>query len=191
MNYQRLVFGYHGCTVDRFERALLEGEHPPMSDEPYDWLGKGIYAWEYGPERAESWAKDKCKREKRSPDEARVLGMVIQLGVCFDLLDIKHTRMLRLAYDELKALGVKIPQNRKENKDGDILLRERDCMMINLTAQTSDYDTVRGAFWEGGPAFEGAEVQAMSHIQIAVRNPECIIGYFNPTNTWRMSYDLS
>ncbi len=42
------------------------------------------------------------------------------------------------------------------------------------------FHTVGRAFWEGGPAFTDSEIQKQSHIQIAVRNPECILGYFKP-----------
>jgi hypothetical protein len=42
------------------------------------------------------------------------------------------------------------------------------------------YQTVRGVFQEGAPAFSGAGIKLKSHIQIAVRTPTAIIGYFQP-----------
>src|SRR5580698_3991122 len=36
------------------------------------------------------------------------------------------------------------------------------------------FDSTRGAFIEGGPAFEGAEIREKTHIQICIRNPNCI-----------------
>jgi hypothetical protein len=42
------------------------------------------------------------------------------------------------------------------------------------------YETVRGAFLEGAPAYPGAGFARESHIQIAVRNPSCILGVFRP-----------
>ena len=42
------------------------------------------------------------------------------------------------------------------------------------------FDTTRGVFTEGGPAFPGAGLFAKSHIQICVRNPNCIQGFFMP-----------
>ena len=53
--YARIVFGYHG-TEPQFAERLIRGEiavadWSPSSNE-YDWLGHGIYFWEYAPDRA-------------------------------------------------------------------------------------------------------------------------------------------
>jgi hypothetical protein len=42
------------------------------------------------------------------------------------------------------------------------------------------YDTVRGAFPEGEAIYDTCEIRDRTHIQIAVRNERCIIGYFLP-----------
>ena len=42
------------------------------------------------------------------------------------------------------------------------------------------YDTVRGAFSEGGALYEGSGFCAKAHIQIAVCKEDCIKGYFLP-----------
>ena len=42
------------------------------------------------------------------------------------------------------------------------------------------YQTVRGVFQGGEPAFTGAGIKLKSHIQIAVRDARAIIGYFRP-----------
>lgn len=42
------------------------------------------------------------------------------------------------------------------------------------------FDSVRAAFSEGGPAFPGAGIQKKSHIQICIRNLDCIKGFFVP-----------
>ena len=44
----------------------------------------------------------------------------------------------------------------------------------------SPFHTVRGVFQEGEPAFDGAGVKLKSHIQVAVRDPRAIVGYFRP-----------
>jgi len=53
---------------------------------------------------------------------------------------------------------------------------------IKLAESTENrtFDTVRGAFWEGGLVYPGSEIATQSHIQIAVRNPDCVLGYFKP-----------
>ena len=37
-----------------------------------------------------------------------------------------------------------------------------------------------GAYIEGEPIYRGATLYAQTHIQLCVRNPNCIKGYFNP-----------
>ena len=188
MLYQRQIIAYHGCLRPRFEGALLNGITPPFSQERYDWLGKGIYFWERGPERALAWARSKAVRMGVDPAEARVLGAIIQLGNCLDLLDTHATEKLALSYeslaDEARALGVDMPKNSAKNVGGDVLKRYLDRLVIDFAIdemRTSiPIQTVRGAFWEGGAAFCGSAIQKKSHIQVAVRDTACIIGYFRP-----------
>jgi hypothetical protein len=42
------------------------------------------------------------------------------------------------------------------------------------------FDSTRGVFTEGGPVFNGAGIFEKSHIQICIRNPNCIKGFFLP-----------
>jgi len=42
------------------------------------------------------------------------------------------------------------------------------------------YQTVRGVFVEGESVYPGAAIHSKTHIQIAVRDPACIMGYFLP-----------
>ena len=51
---------------------------------------------------------------------------------------------------------------------------------INHLLLDDDFDSVRGIFIEGRAAYEGAGFADKSHIQVAVRNPGAIIGYFLP-----------
>lgn len=39
---------------------------------------------------------------------------------------------------------------------------------------------MRGVFQEGKPVFEGSGIYRDTHIQICIRNPECIVGFFMP-----------
>jgi hypothetical protein len=52
--------------------------------------------------------------------------------------------------------------------------------LSGLESEGTRFQTVRGCFVEGGPAFPGSGIQRESHIQIAVRDPACIIGVFRP-----------
>jgi hypothetical protein len=40
------------------------------------------------------------------------------------------------------------------------------------------YDTVYGVFEEGELVYPGAGFRDRTHVQIAIRNPEMILGYF-------------
>jgi hypothetical protein len=68
----------------------------------------------------------------------------------------------------------------------DKLLRFLDCAVIDYTVsrlggtERIRYQTVRGVFLEGGPAFPGSEIALKSHIQIAVRDRKCIAEFFRP-----------
>ena len=81
-----------------------------------------------------------------------------------------------------------LPINQRAKGDGgpDLVLRYLDCAVINLAIEMREKETsqiihtVRGCFTEGGRAFTGSEIMQKSHIQIAVRSPNAIIGYFRP-----------
>jgi hypothetical protein len=70
----------------------------------------------------------------------------------------------------------------KNNKDG--LRRNLDCAVINtihaINRQNGPpaIDTVKGAFIEGEPIYPAASFHEKTHIQIGVRNPDCIKGIF-------------
>jgi len=43
------------------------------------------------------------------------------------------------------------------------------------------FQTARGTLLESDPIYEGARIFTKTHVQIAVRNPYCILGYFRPS----------
>lgn len=72
-----------------------------------------------------------------------------------------------------------------------LLLRKLDCAVIEYMhsqieeqyekgAKIRPFDSVRGAFWEGEELYPGAGFREKNHVQICVRNPNCIKGYFRP-----------
>jgi hypothetical protein len=53
------------------------------------------------------------------------------------------------------------------------------------------FDSTRGAFIEGGPIYEGAGIYEKTHIQICIRNLNCIKGFFLPRKeTGFLSYSI-
>jgi hypothetical protein len=188
MKYDRTVIAYHGCDADVAAR-LLAGEPFKKSQNDYDWLGEGIYFWEYGQDRAMKFALDQRRRGKvQSP---AIVGALLQLGRCFDLMDTRFTDELPLAFELFKKVHHEsrrpLPENR--GKTPDKLLRHRDCAVLNFylrwlfEQRGRSYDTVRCGFVEGPAAFEGSGIRHQSHVQIAVRDPTCVVGVFRPTIT--------
>ena len=71
-----------------------------------------------------------------------------------------------------------------ENKNG---LHKLDCAVIEYLHKSFEdaedsivYDSVRGVFYEGDVAYKGAEIRKKNHIQVCLRNMNCIKGFFLP-----------
>lgn len=62
------------------------------------------------------------------------------------------------------------------------LRRKLDCAVIEgiHSVHKKSFDTTRGVFWEGDFPYKTAGFREKNHIQICVRNPNCIKGYFIP-----------
>ena len=170
LSYQRTVFGFHGCD-SRVASGVLAGKSRLLaSANTYDWLGHGIYFWEHGPSRAFEWAAQQARRKGSNIKRPAVIGAVIQLGNCFDLLDVRFTKELSRhaagLEQALEVQGRSLPHNETAGTGE----RINDCT----------FHSVRGVFQEGEPAFNGAGIKLKSHIQIAVRDPRALIGYFRP-----------
>lgn len=184
MRSERIIIGYHGCDI-RTAESLLAGEPFKPSINDFDWLGWGVYFWEYGEDRAFRFAEEQRRRGK--VNRPAVVAAAIQLGNCFDLLDTRFTADLAAAYEpwakRLGELGVRLPEN--GGGPPDKKLRRRDCAVLNWYLDQAKllgvvYDTVRGGFVEGGPVYEGSGIHRETHIQIAVRSPACILEVFSP-----------
>ena len=183
-----IVLGFHGCDRATGE-ALLAGkiDHLQPSKNEYDWLGSGIYFWESDPWRAKQWAEQAAARPKMTSKpvlEPYVVGAVIDLGFCFNLLDVDSCVEASNAFDLVQSLYAESDRQVPQNKGPEGALRYRDRLVIETVhllrrrAKAPRYDSVRAAFPEGGCLYEGAGFQARSHIQIAVRTHSCIKGYF-------------
>jgi hypothetical protein len=192
------VLGYHGCDKAIADKAVLEGTTILESDRDYDWLGPGAYFWEADPKRALEWANWKAEiGEYKNPT---VVGAVIDLRNCLDLVARENVDLLKAAHKSFlkvqKKAGLTVPKNRspKGANSSDRLLRYLDCAVfrhlhkiIDILAKTepgiNPFDTVRGMFVEGGRAYPGSGLHLKSHVQIAVRNPNCIKGLFYPLSS--------
>lgn len=184
------VLGFHGTDESTVEK-VLSGDPLKPSNKLYDWLGSGIYFWEGSPQRAFEWArevKDKPFKGGGKIDKPAVVGAIIDLGVCCNLFDSRDLAELGDAWDLLNLVGMPdgspIPENNGGGPDRPLRLRDRAVVEFMHTLRVQGglpaYDTVRSPFHEGDPLYEGAGFRRRNHVQIAVRNADCIKGYFRP-----------
>ncbi|HEY9257074.1 hypothetical protein [Chitinophaga sp.] len=196
-----LIIGFHGCDANVRDALLRNPNDYKISQNPFDWLGHGLYFWENNYDRALQWANDKKRRgEIKNP---AVVGAVLYLGYCCDLLDTRYITLLSRYFTMMEEsdtmLGRVLPQNTDLSHDRhkDKILRHLDCAVIEFMhakmynqinadenahgfSELKVFDSTRGVFTEGGPAFPGAALFEKSHIQICVRNPDVIKGFFMP-----------
>jgi hypothetical protein len=122
--------------------------------------------------------------------EPAVIGAVLDLGHCLNLTDYASKDILQKGYEILvlkhEMLDLPLPKNCVLDEGGYTLLRDLDCAVIqqihmfNEEENLPSFDSVRGVFTEGKPAYPGAGFREKTHIQICIRNPNCIKGYFCP-----------
>jgi len=126
-------------------------------------------------------------------DEPFVIGAIIKPGRCLDLTEAHCLGLVSEVYEELRTTmersGAVLPSNEAGHcGDEDFVRRFLDCAVIEFlhTLQADEhrppFDTVRGAFFEGGELYPGARISARTHIQWCVRDPlKSIVGYFRVT----------
>jgi hypothetical protein len=185
-----LVLAFHGCDIKVRDNVIAGLEQLKKSTNPYDWLGNGIYFWENSPARALDFAEDLKKYSKRRTqkiDAPSVLGAIIDLKHCLDLTEFKNLQILKRGYETLSEMlkpeGL-MPENKNVGKSRDLLMRHLDCAVIETIHANNDpgnrYDSVRGMFIEGEYPYPNAGFREKNHVQICIRNPNCIKGYFLP-----------
>lgn len=174
------IVGFHGCDESVRDKIVSHLDKMIPSANVYDWLGGGYYFWENNYERALEYAHKKYDDGKIK--RPAVLGAYIDLGNCLDLMESRHLRNLKHAYDQLVTsftlTGQELPVNR-----ADLLKRPLDCAVIEAHAKRQDhqpFDSVRGVFWEGNDLYPGAGMKEKNHIQICIRNINCIKCFFIP-----------
>jgi len=186
------VLGFHGCDASVAEKVFAGRADLKPSENDYDWLGHGVYFWEQNPRRALDYARLLKKYPQRNRRaivrRPAVVGAIIDLGLCLNLLDAQFLALVRDAFAHLEksaaVTGMPLPRNRSVGKSGDLLLRNLDCSVIETAHELRNlgafapFSTVRGVFVEGAPLYDGAGFHAESHIQICVRDTRCIKGYF-------------
>ena len=186
-----LILGFHGCDESVAIKALTGEAFLKRSVNNYDWLGHGLYFWDNSPSRAMDFALHVQKyptHSKGSIEKPAVIGAIIDLGYCLDLLDFDNLQLLKKTYLMLQSTSnfVNFPQNKSIGGIGDLLLRELDCAVIEALhtfeqdSHQQPFDSIRGVFTEGKELYPNAGFREKDHIQICIRNPNCIKGFFLP-----------
>lgn len=156
--------GFHGCDRSVRDKVVsIEGGMllPSMND--YDWLGNGVYFWENNSKRALVFAEFLSKHTPHNSNQRievpSIVGAIIDLGYCLDLLDSEYLNLLNEGYKLLKdsreKFGLEILKNTPLVKDGDLIKRNLDCAVIETIHQfmrdknKTEFDSVRGVFFEG------------------------------------------
>lgn len=190
------IVGYHGCDI-AVGSKVVDGElaHLAPSKNPYDWLGDGIYFFEDDLLRAQLFAHAAAAAPGRKLTAQRItypyaIGAVIRLGNCLDVSKQKGIDELIQAHEALergKGPDQELPVNKgADESDEEGILHNLDRAVINylhgrrIADGNAPYDTVRGFFHQGKPAFPTSAIGKLSQVQIAVRNTSCILGYFHP-----------
>jgi len=119
-----LILGFHGCELSEQKKLINDPSYVRLSKNSYDWLGHGMYFWENNPERALLWAEQ--KKKAGTLKEPAIVGAVLSLGKCLDLLDSafidllkNHINSLRLTQKNLikRFLKTSITRLMREKKE--------------------------------------------------------------------------
>jgi hypothetical protein len=180
------VIGFHSCDREVGLRMVSGQDQLRPSDNSWDWLGPGIYFWEDNPYRGLDYAINCARKEQKFSGEIKdpfVIGAIIELGNCLNLIEPNSINIIKEAHSLLKLKmesdGEKMPSNKGAN-------RSLDCAVIkhlhksNIVSKDPPYDSIPSPFQEGKPLYDGANFTDGLHIEICVINPAQIKGYFLP-----------
>ena len=121
-----------------------------------------------------------------------MIGALIQLGNCFDLTDPGCEKLLRITYEKVAATYDNRSATLPTNEAASGFSRKLDRLILDQAMDIADaaaiegnkselaFQTVRSAFEEGEAAFPGSKLRTQTHIQIAVRELNCMLGVFRP-----------
>ena len=159
-----LLIGFHGCEEAIRDDIIVGKRLLNPSRNPHDWLGSGIYFWENNYARAMDFAINPPGKKKF--EAPAVLGAVIDLQFCLDLLDTANLDQVKFSYRTLahyaKTIGLELPLNKAGKNSKDLLIRELDCAVIEylhlerIESGLKPFDSVRGVFIEGQELYPGA-----------------------------------
>lgn len=109
-------------------RLLNGSDELRPSNNSWDWLGPGIYFWEQNPSRALTYAEEAARQQQKFNGRIKtpfVVGAIITLGECLDLMELNSISIVKKAHDDLVRMlqesGDKMPENKGANRKLDLL----------------------------------------------------------------------
>jgi hypothetical protein len=197
VNDGHLLVAYHGCDITIRDSLVTGRTAIRDSRNEYDWLGSGSYFYEGDPDRALSFAdvvsRTPARRLTASPIATpAVVGAVLCVQRTLDMTTRPGLAEFEDAAFLLKAAWVAegTPEEKRpvnvppEDGEGDVLNRKLDNAVIeSIHAQRGKdgepaYQMVRGAFRQGVELVPNSGFHKDSHVQLAVRDRSCILGWF-------------
>jgi hypothetical protein len=193
-DYHRTVVGYHGTGLTAALRIVNRVDDFRWSERDYDWLGRGIYFWEYAPKQALRWAKIRQrqyqeKQDKTPEDELRateklaVVACMIRLGFCLDLTEPENVEYVGEIFESYKEnielSGDPLPKNNWQYRKLDRAVFEYAYEVIEDSEPNLKVDTARGVYVpkDGSKrVWTGSWISKDTHIQLCVRNPASLLG---------------
>jgi hypothetical protein len=176
------TYGYHATNRERATEIMHQHQFRMGGDESQgDWLGRGVYFWQDAPNWAWEWLDRYWPRTKLQPQVKgkAVIRARIDLDRCLDLLDTRWNKIVVDAHEDLRSiLGDKMP---KQNWDPEHpRWNELDYAVINYaTGEIAvrlqyAFRSVRAAFIEGTPFYQGSALYTHAHVAIAVIDHDAI-----------------
>lgn len=178
-DYHRTVVGYHGTRLSVALDIVSRKRGFKYSRNRDDWLGHGIYFWEYAPQQALWWAERRRRRQKWDEPIA-ILASMIRLGYCLDLLDpynVKFVIGCQRQFAEAETFaGRSVPKNANHHKYLDCAVFQ---YLYDLTDDVRPIDSARAVYVPTGGekrVWDRSWISQDAHIQVCVRNKTSILG---------------
>lgn len=176
------VIGYHGCDLKTATAVVARQNTLKAGRERYDWLGTGVYFWEDDSNLALGWARHTSRTRSENIRTPAVIGAVLDLKECLNLVQTGASRILRAAYHALvqevqRADGLMPANESEERRFLDHAVFET-LHELRRTQGLRPFPAVRALFQSGEPVFPGSAIRKWDHIQICVRDISIIEGFF-------------
>ena len=193
-DYHRTVIGYHGTGLATALRLVTRVEGFRPSQRAFDWLGHGIYFWEHAPQQALRFARIRQRQYQRkqvkSAEDLRrateplaVVGCMIRLGNCFDLLEPDNVEYLQDLFSDykesMKLTGEVLPRNTRKYRKLDCDVFEYAYKIAKARNPGVEIESARGVYVPSGGerrVWAGSWISRDTHIQLCVRNPRNLLG---------------